>query len=390
MVLAKRQSFRIWACDPKRIELLSLRRIPNVQIVATAIEEMVALVMHLWELMEERYRQITEEGKTEADFEMLIFILDEFAEFNRRVIQWWARVKRPGMPSQCPALEAFASVVRLGRAAGIRLAIGMQRGDARFFGDSAEARDNFDTRLSLGRLSPDGSRMMWGSMVGTSLPGIRGRAIANDPDGDVWEVQTYWTPDPRRVDPTNPDHVDDLAILERLMPAEATFEPLAITIPEPDYDDKGRAMVWEAIENSTLQPADEVTPTANEDQYLAYPVEDQTETEDDIDRDYQRPQPVQSGDIDVGDLIEVNNRWVVVDDTEVNEYDNDSVVLSWRSIEIDTDEAGVQICTPDEVLSCRRPIDEPDDEDLADEIDDSGSSGPDNTGRIWGANGKAR
>lgn len=272
----------VWACDPKRVELIGLRGLPNVQIVATTVEEQVVTVLQAWELMEERYAAITD-GASEDEFDLLMLVIDEFAEFSRRVSQWWARIKTRGMPATCPVMEKFDSLVRLGRTAGIRVAIGIQRPDVRFFGESGEARDNFDARLSLGRLSADGSRMMWGSSIGTSLPGVRGRAIACTSDDNAVEIQTYWVPDPRRA-----TTAAERELLEQLCPKRpAKYPPLHITIPEPAVDSKGVPDVWGSIVDAVMEPNGEADLTSYEP-----PAEpDDPTVEGPVPADDQRPTP---------------------------------------------------------------------------------------------------
>ena len=138
MEVAARQ-IPVWLCDPKRVELIGLRDWPNVQIVATTVEEQIATILRAWDLMEERYAAIAD-GASEDDFELIVLVVDEFAEFSRRVSQWWTRVKVRGMPTVCPVMEKFDSLVRLGRTARFRIAIGLQRPDVRFFGESGESR----------------------------------------------------------------------------------------------------------------------------------------------------------------------------------------------------------------------------------------------------------
>lgn len=239
--------------DPKRIELRGLRGWPNVQLVTTSIESIVAMIIHAWRLMEDRYEQIEKDESRVSDFELMVVIVDEYAELSTRINAWWARVKRPGQPSRCPIFEQFDSLVRLGRKAGIRVVVGMQRPDVKFFGETGEARDNFDARISVGRMEPDGSRMMWNSSIGTTLPGIPGRALAStDPDSGVREMQVYYTPDP-----SEPANDDEQNILDSLRPPAAKWPQLELTIPEPEVDDKGRPMVWESLEASTLEPVEE-------------------------------------------------------------------------------------------------------------------------------------
>lgn len=449
MEVAARQ-LKVWTIDPKRVELIALRGWPNVQIVATTIEQQVVTLLQAWQIMEDRYQAI-EAGGSEDDFDMLVLILDEFAEFSRRVTQWWVQIKRPGMPSVCPIFEKFDSLVRLGRTAGIRVAIGIQRPDARFFGESAEARDNFDSRLSLGRLSPDGSRMMWGSSIGTSLPGVRGRAIACTSEDDAAEIQAYWVPDPRRIKPGEDGQAEQM-ILDRLRPSTTTYEQLQVRIPEPDVDDKGREMVWEAILAATMQPIAAARPAS--DDYLddtlvdvagdlpdadsqdadgqdteatdkpattkhrparaaagtisrgtgrgkassghgttrsaAAPVSgkagssrgddrsativpfptrtdadqdgddglvDQIEADQDDDQEEYGPADhVRADAVEDGDLVLIDDRWVVVEAAETDFLDDAAIVLAWRSVDEESDEDGTETLPRAHTLRCRHPL----------------------------------
>ena len=401
---AAARSLAVWTIDPKRVELISLRGWPNVQLVATSIEQQVATIMQAWEVMEDRYRAIESGEATEEDFSILVIVLDEFAEFSRRVSQWWTRVKRTGQPSVCPVFEHFDSLVRLGRTAGLRIAIGIQRPDARFFGESAEARDNFDSRMSLGRLSPDGSRMMWGSSIGTSLSGVRGRAIACTSEDAASEIQAMWVPDPRRTGALSDP--DDQRLLDALRPSTVTHAPLRIDIPEPVPDEKGRLMVWESILSATLVPAhdhdsaaddaasdddpeddpeDDVDSSDDGDdlhnaraeqvavaalalnsrravssgpmtsaRILAFPVRAAVEPAD----DYGPPDEIAVGKVDDGDLVLVDDRWVVVEAVESDPLDTASVLLAWRSVDDGSDEDGTETLDKTEAVSRRRPLED--------------------------------
>lgn len=268
MEVAVRQ-IPVWLCDPKRVELIGLRDWPNVQIVATTVEEQIATILRAWDLMEERYAAIAD-GADEEDFELIVLVVDEFAEFSRRVAQWWTRVKVRGMPTVCPVMDKFDSLVRLGRTARFRIAIGLQRPDVRFFGESGESRHNFDSRLSLERLSADGSRMMWGSSIGTSLPGVRGRAIACTSEDRACEIQTYWVPDPRRAQ----DDPAERRVLSRLRPGHADHGRLAVVIPEPTVDSKGVVQEWDAVAAAVLEPY-EAAPDADGPASTGDPVNNQ-------------------------------------------------------------------------------------------------------------------
>lgn len=218
--------------DGKGIEFLGFREWPNVQTVATYVDEQVALIHAVWQIMEDRYAAVIAGAAIETDFEPVVLILDEFRDFYGNVLPWYADIRvtgRGGDPSKPPVLEAVKSIARKGRSSRVHLVLGTQRPDADFL--SGEARDNFRARVALGRLSPQGANMMWDSYTaGVSVPRIRGRGTTLSPAGNVIEVQTFWTPDPRKV---REGQHDDLDVLRALRPAESAHERLIIVPPEP-------------------------------------------------------------------------------------------------------------------------------------------------------------
>lgn len=341
------RDFKVWAGDPKRIELINLRQVPNVQMVCTQVEDMVAMVMQAWEEMERRYALIEAGQATTKDFEKLFIIIDEYAEFATRVAAWYARIRiTTGAkdPSTCPVFEKFDSIVRLCRKANMHVIIGLQRCDAKFF-NGGEGRDNFDARMSLGRLSSDGSLMMWDSMIGTSLPQVRGRAIACASDDDIREVQTYYMPEP---DDTHDDQAR--ALLDAFTPRAATHPDLRVCIPMADEDDKGNERIWDAICEASLierrpeDPDDEPT--------LEIPVEDDTAESDDD--EYDPPTTVSPDQIRAGDLLQHDEHgWVVVESSEPDDFDENSVAISWRS---DDDESSLQLVATDETVTVRHHV----------------------------------
>jgi len=70
----------VWICDPKRIEFLGMRGWPNVQVVATSVQEQVVVVYRAWDEMERRYQLIESGDAVEDDFEPLILVLDEYRD----------------------------------------------------------------------------------------------------------------------------------------------------------------------------------------------------------------------------------------------------------------------------------------------------------------------
>lgn len=187
----------VWVLDGKRVEFLRFRDWPNVQVVATTIEQQVAMVHRVWSLMQERYRLMEEEGLQMEDFEPLVVVLDEWAEFVAGLLEWYVTVKGKGDPTKPPTLRQEASIARLARTARIHLVKTMQRPDVSLMGgQGGEVRSNFGQRMSVGRIDPQGAIMMWDSpTVGVTIPrGARQRATATNADGRPVEVQAYRFP----------------------------------------------------------------------------------------------------------------------------------------------------------------------------------------------------
>lgn len=161
LIECARRGWQIFVLDPKRIEFLGWRTWPNVAMVATSIEDQLAMVNHLDELMHERYRQIEEDDTDPSQFHRILFIIDEYRQFFGMAKAWWTQHKVQGMSSAPPALEQIGSLLRMAAAARIHVLLGTQRPDAEFL--AGEQRDNFSARSATGRLSPDGAQMMFDS-----------------------------------------------------------------------------------------------------------------------------------------------------------------------------------------------------------------------------------
>ena len=179
---ACRRGWRVRICDPKRIEFVGLRDWPNVEIVATAVEDIVAVIESTHAEMESRYEQIETGGALDGDFEPVILVLDEYRYFYGVVNAWYSTVKLKGGSQKCPILERVFAIASLGRSAGVHLIMGTQRPDADWLG--GDLRDQFAARASLGRISPQGAQMMWGAPhVGVAVPrGVPGRATGVNAD----------------------------------------------------------------------------------------------------------------------------------------------------------------------------------------------------------------
>ena len=191
------------------------------------------------DLMEQRYSKLENGTARLEDFEPLALIIDEYATFKARVTRWYTGVKPKGAPSKPPVLELLSDLARLARSAKIHLLLGIQRPDVEFLG--GEMRDNFGARLSLGRLSPQGAIMMWDSpAVGVALPrNKRGRGVTLNAESLPVEVQTYFTPDPAKLDRSDADdwkHLEELTPPVTIYPRQMIVDPETISLDDEELD----------------------------------------------------------------------------------------------------------------------------------------------------------
>lgn len=377
------RSWAAWIVDPKQIEFIGMRKWPNVQAIAVTVEEQMALIVRAWELMEKRYAQIVA-GEDERDFEPLLLVLDEYTDLRSAITHWWAENKPKGGPAKCPIFGMIGSLARKARSAKIHLLFGLQRPDAEIL--SGEVRDNLGFRHSLGRLSPEGARMMWGApYIGTSVPRkIPGRGIAMDAEGDPVESQSYWTPDPRRA--LRDQKKGDLDILRSLLPPEITHPRFDILIDDEDaatwLDENGKSTytAWAAIVEAhfrTSADAEEIidldaTPLDQEkadrdtvEREVVAPRSDRhlrlvTDDEEDEEDGYEPATTTTSDRIQEGDLVLLDDEWVVVESAVADLEDDGMISISWRS---DEDDAGEIALDVDETLTVRRAAEHLDEED---------------------------
>lgn len=397
----------VWIADGKRVEFLEFRDWPNVQIVASTVPQQVALVHRVWMLMRERFRLMEDEGVQVADFEPLLVILDEWADFVKELLDWYQDVKPKGGPRQPPTLKEYGSINRQARLARIHVITSMQRADVSLFGsDGGEVRSNQGQRLSIGRLDPQGAGMMWGSQaIGVTIPrGVQQRATTTNNDGAPVEAQCYRFPDM-----SAPVGTEEGDLREAIRPAESRHPRLVIVPPEERGDlDTGEvtpADYWDfadaewalASQRPDLDPllrrkravvdgrkassamamlglgdgpetdrGESDTPIASEERPRLRVVQDEEDTRDgqmgaepelDDYEGYEEPDQARPGELAIGDLIEVDEgsgMWVVVD--EMPEEDPVSpglVAVSWRG---DGDEAGALSLSADDPISVRRPV----------------------------------
>lgn len=361
----------IWVVDGKAIEFLGWRDWPNIQIVASTVEEQVAVITRAHEVMEHRYQLIVQGRASEDDFEPLMLFIDEWSDFRANLTDWYATVKVKGMPTKPPVLTKVASIARKGRSSRVHLLFATQRPDAEYFG--GDMRDNFRCRISMGRLSPQGAMMMYQDPnIGTTVPrGCRGRATTIDDNNRPVEIQTYRVPDPRKAR-RREDHTE-LEILEGLMPAEPMRRHSRLLIVPPTDDDIDKAgsseyAAWCVADWAPAESRPDLDPLTNlaadslRARELASPMAmfgiptTPSYSSDFVD---EPPASLEAGrdefdgygphvdldplDVSIGDLVELEpGYWVTIDEEpEEDPTDPSSVMLCWRDDEDNTGVLGV-------------------------------------------------
>jgi hypothetical protein len=392
-----RYGWPIWVVDGKSVEFLGFRSWPNVQVVAASVEDQVAVIHKAWEVMEYRYKLVQSGLVTEDVFEPLMLFVDEYADFRAKVIDWYSSIKVKGEPAKPSVLEKLASIARLGRTGRVHLLFATQRPDAEYFG--GDFRDNFRMRISVGRLSPQGAAMMWQDpTIGTTVPRLcPGRATTINDDNRPVEVQTYRVPDPRRV-PEGDEQ--QLEVLEALRPATSTHERLLIKPLEDEVDDDGAPLFhgyrdfvnaeWvKAGDHPDLDPVnveplspDEARrisrpmamlkldegaaplvalpslappPIVEPDSYATAGGDEQAAWEDQgVFEGYEPPVDLDPEQLTVGDMFELDGRWVTVDmEPDPDLDDPDYVAIGWRD---DVGDDGILSIPNGELVRARHPI----------------------------------
>lgn len=339
------RGWRVRIGDPKRVEFIGLKNWSNVEIVATSTPDIVATIHDTNVEMEKRY-QAMENGEDDS-FEPLFLLLDEFRYFYGQVNTWWQSVKPSGAPKECPILDEFNAIAVLGRTADVHLIVGTQRPDAQFLG--GDTRDQFGARCSLGRLSPEGARMMWAAHhIGVSVPrGCPGRGTAVSVEGQPVEMQSYWTPDPTKASG------EDRELLEAMRPQESLW-PRRVVVPPSLEDEEGRPIelkgsypYWRDAELALLSEHPDLEQAAHAADLRTgatasvaspgtAPIPEIAEEEvSGVDRDYLEPRPTRVSDLQPGQMVlidEPTDTWGVIETVEDDiAGDEDSAAVCWRS-----------------------------------------------------------
>jgi hypothetical protein len=301
------QGIYVFAADPKMIELTPFYGFPGCYIASTG-EEIAKMIEAMEKLMYDRYDQIKKNPNAADSMRPVLFVLDELLILRQVLKRFHARAGgvdgKPGKGTP-PWFDSIAALLALARSALINVVIGVQRPDATLFDDGA--RDNLRQRLSLMRLSSQGSTMLWGSpYIGVDLPMVQGRAMAS-PDGEnPVELQTFWIADPLTAEG------NDAIVLEGFR-ARATEHFGAIT---PPVD------VSPFVDNMPVFDLDALPRSI--DDLVTGGEEDLNEKADDDVTEFDT-QNVLADTVTEGDYIVVDGNSVEVTAVEDDPFDDDSV-----------------------------------------------------------------
>ena len=384
-----------WVVDGKHTEFLGFRGWPNVQIVATNVAEQVATLHRAHQVMEHRYDLIESSRARADDFEPLLVVVDEWADFLGNLYAWYQDKKIKGR-SEPPVVDLVRSIARKGRTARVHLLFSTQRPDAKFFG--LDMRDNFKERASMGSLTPQGAMMMWQSTtVGVAVPrNCQGRGTGVDRAGRPIEIQAYYTPNPFEISKSSPEYEH----LMNLRAPESRHERLLMVPPEPYTDDSGniepvsyhqvataewvKAADRPDLDALNVEPADhesardlasplavfgltdgiaEASPA--DSSARSWPTAPRAaEERTGVDAEFADTDQICIADIVAGDLVLVDedtDQWATaVSAAEPDEIEADMWCLSWRSAD---DEEDTTLVDADQLMSVRKPI-EPDAREL--------------------------
>ncbi|MBE7192167.1 MAG: hypothetical protein INR66_06730 [Gordonia polyisoprenivorans] len=198
----------VLAIDPKMIELNGMEGFPGVAAVAYSLRQIVELINAVHAEMMARSDYIARTHLPAETLTPFIVIMDEFfvmSGFIRRAMKYSGEdeylLELKKFVADSAPLSKHAEIMALIRKVGGRFASGVQRPDAKNFGeDAGSVRDNYGMRASASNLSRDGAEMMWeDTTVGRDLDtSVRGRSTVIGPDGAPMTAQVWWTPN---VDP---------------------------------------------------------------------------------------------------------------------------------------------------------------------------------------------
>ena len=246
----------VFVVDPKRVEFMGLRSWPNVQFVATTVTQQIAVIYKLKLEMDERYRLVEEEGFSDADFQPMLLIIDEYRQMYGNVQAWWKSIKVAGMPAECPVFEWIGGLLRMAAYCRIHVDLATQRPDTAFLAGEQQ-RQFFCSgchRTALTRWCGDDVRHR---ARGGQHPDERARA------GDDHRRRRPAQRGPVLLHPRPPPAPPRRRpgpAARSLRPAETRWPALALELPDPESfadelpEGKKTSLEWEQLLRARFEP----------------------------------------------------------------------------------------------------------------------------------------
>lgn len=217
VVEAAARGWPVWIIDHRRVDLLGVRDWPNVQIVASTLDDQIVVLNQAWREMEGRVALI-ESGSSRTELEPLIVVVHHFREFASAVADAANRAGQ-GAAGAALALDRVTDLLRHGRQVNVYVVLSIQRADDPLLRE--ENRDEIGTVVALGRLDSRAASSLWGGDGPAEVTDpVPGRATVQSGDGRPVLIQCYWTPDPREARRVNDEQ--DLYLLDALRPSVVT------------------------------------------------------------------------------------------------------------------------------------------------------------------------
>lgn len=234
-----RRGWPVWVIDHRRIELLGLRDWPNIQIVASTLDDQVVVLNQAWREMESRIAMI-ESGTNAQELEPLVVVIHHYREFAMAVAEAAERAGQ-GTSAAGIAQDRVKDLMRHGRSVHVYLVLSIQRMDDPLL--QPEFREKLGAIVAMGRIDSSAAAVLWGGDGTEDFPDpVPGRAVIKVEDGTPVDIQCYWTPDPREARRNNNEQ--DLYLVETLRPSLGSHPVLHVQRPRPLTDGPGGT--WKA------------------------------------------------------------------------------------------------------------------------------------------------
>jgi hypothetical protein len=182
--------------DPKKVELKPYAKYKNtVMGIGTTLEDMVEIIRYAKEEMMSRYETMEElEVNNFNDLPnppraILVMIDEAYMLMAPTGVKTDQGKEDDQLHGEATVL--IGEILRLGRAAGVHIALAMQRPDATVL--KGEFKNNLEMRIVAGRYDSTASAMALDNGLASRVPNIKGRGVAQA-NGDGKIYQGYFAP----------------------------------------------------------------------------------------------------------------------------------------------------------------------------------------------------